>query len=185
MQVSFNGNYISPATVQKRGKNGVYNDHKVSFVKIDLSNGSDIFALQKINDTWQNATFITDICDDASFLHENKFFDNGHEFYVLTTQKKEFHKLNPDEILAGTSVSARPLLPYVNIEHLEIKPGFQYPEQNRLYKKVGTGMIEALKKVFSKKDITLHSIFSALDFYKSNGFIQLSRDSRDLRFFRH
>ncbi len=184
VQVSFNGKYVTRATIQKRDINGKYKDHNVSLIRIDLSNKEDIFALKKINDTWKDAIFTSDVYDDAKYLHDNDIFNSGRKFYILTTQKKRFNRLHPDSILAATGVSVKEFLPYVSIEHFETKPEFQFSEHNRLYKKVGTGLLNALKKAFEDKDITLHSVSSSLDFYKYNGFKQLSYDSMNLRFFR-
>ena len=127
-KINFNGNFIRPTVVKKINKDNKYIPHRVSLIQIDTTNQMDIKALRDTFKIWENDSSIPSFSDiiyeDAKQIHD-KNYDNGfHKFFVLTNQKKHFYKLNYNDILAMSEISAYPHSKKINIYFIN------YPEGN-------------------------------------------------------
>ncbi len=185
-KINFNGNFIRPTVVKKINKDNKYIPHRVSLIQIDTTNQMDIKALRDTFKIWENDSSIPSFSDiiyeDAKQIHD-KNYDNGfHKFFVLTNQKKHFYKLNYNDILAMSEISAYPHSKKINIDAIEVHPEHNYWSSKRNFKGIGSAFLDAIKKVFDGKEITLRSVPSAIDFYKKNGFHQITKDSHDLQY---
>ena len=57
-----------------------------------------------------------------------------------------------------------------------------YDSEVREFKGLGRGFLDFFKQLYKGKEIDLHSVFSARDFYFKNGFHPVERDSNNLYF---
>lgn len=179
--ISFGGQYVTSANILKKNLKGKFNSCKGSIVEIDTLNNRDIKALLEVSDKWQQE-YSREIYDNARFINEMKYRSLLSRFFVLTTQKSNFAKLNPDEILAELQFSVSSKLNKINLEYFQVDPKSNFWGIDRLYKKVGTGFIDAMKFLYKDSDITLSPAPSAIKFYLKNGFKFIEDSSYMMKF---
>lgn len=184
--INFKGKFISPVIIKKLDIQKKYIPHQASIIQIDTANEKDIIALKNASKNWDTSSptlsFSDIIYEDAKGIYEMGEDNNFHKFFVLTNQKKDFAELNQDEILAMTEISDYPNSKKIGIEALEVHPDHNYWSENRNYKQIGSGLLDAIKQIFKGKEINLRSVDSALAFYYKNEFIPITRNSHDLQY---
>lgn len=165
MEINFKANLISKTYVRKLNPTAKkFVPHEVSFVEINPLQESDIKALKKMSKLWG---------DDSIFANTIYYFakrDPRKRTFILTEQEKEFEKLEPEKILGLTQLT-RELSGIYDIEYLETKPEYQLENKNREYKKIGSQILDCLKKVFYESNLKVDYIFDRVEFYMKNGFI--------------
>ena len=176
--ISFQARYITSGFV----KDNEHNNKCVSFVELETNSTNDKRALKKANRNWlkeyrklwkgQNPKEIVDayLGDNiyGNFKREMKT-PTSKSFYAITTQNDNFEKLNSEEILGLTEITTHYVGKY-EIEHLQTKPNCTAFTPNKPYHKIGTGIIDCLKKSLPYKEIQVSPIFDVAEFYEKNGF---------------
>ena len=159
--INFKAEYLDKAVIQKRSF--VYKPYEVSIVKFDRDNSLDKKALK---------SFIKS-CGEHSAI-EGILYNNSLDEHIvgITTQKDNFHKVNPDEILG--------VMKYLDfddgeyyITNLQTKPDYKHSifKLFRKYKDVGKSLVKMLMDKKDAKRISLFPLDSAIPFYKKLGFI--------------
>ncbi len=171
--ISFGAKYLFPATVQKVAyKDAKITPAKVSFVELDPMNEKDLEAVYNVSLSWEAPDLYPEMIHSyMSYCASEYNEDEGKntKFYALTSQKKNLEAPEPDDILALAQVNTAN---GVEIEYIQAKPESPMDSFFKKYKfsRVGTGMLDSLKKVFKGEQIFLYSNPRARGFYKKNGF---------------
>ncbi len=189
--INFKANYLNSARVQKY-QNSEYRPFDASFVKVDLNNQQDLDALKSTAIEWGETAFSSPIYSAASGDSKLEKPGNRH-FYILTSQKNSFDKLNPDTILGMAEIDK--LSETNSLEYLQVNPKyitshkkktvidkcldiiFKPKEETKVipeYKQIGSAILNSLKSIFSDKPMILLTVPEAKKFYKKNGFVQES-----------
>ena len=161
MKINFKGSFIQSAVVSKResfNNNTEIKSIPVSFVELQNNSANDLETLNK----------------DKS----NKF-----RFFVLTQQTSNFKTLEAEKILGITEVVTRDKNTK-RIEYLQTSPEFININKNSKFQKIGTTMLNCIKKMFFDKNLVLHSVNNALEFYAKNGFVPYVKDITRLKYFK-
>ncbi len=171
MNISFKANYICSSQVKKNDK-----PCSLSFVQIDTKNSSDMTALRELDYMWGRKTYFSDISDNANLDHLYGLNSKFKQYYALTTQTKDFNKLDSEQILG--LVQVEPDVHYNEINYLQVLPTQNYSNPEREYKNVGSSIIDTITKIYPNKKIMLYSTDAALNFYKKIGFVQDESEKR-------
>lgn len=184
-EISFNGRYIKPITIQKLAQNGEFVPHNVSLVQFDSTNKADVDAIQQTFEAWKifENCFVEIIRDIANWLHTSQKIQKTRKIFFLTNQKSGFEKLNPNDIL-GEFMTFKPKRSNkVEIEIVQANPFHNYEAgEFRQYSKIGQGMIDEIKELYAGKILKLHSDKDATGFYEKQGFIPNEPGSLDYTF---
>ena len=175
-KIPFTARFINEAFAQK-----IYADKdkkepcSVSFIELNPRDLNDVSAAAIASENWGLPEYSEVICNRMEFLsnHTKKYNPNVEKFYAITAQQDDFDNPNPSEILALCSVNNNK---NVRIKFLQVKPkecsDFKIPF---FYNRIGTGMLDSIKKIFQNKKIQLYSTPQAVPFYIANGF----KESKD------
>ncbi|MDY6358625.1 MAG: hypothetical protein SPL76_03805 [Cyanobacteriota bacterium] len=153
----------------------------VSIVELDKTNANDMNALSTISDSWnkegsKNCRFnnYVDMILTKAGSEENDFSVKDH-YLALTTQKDNFEKLDPKNVL-GVSLFSEDGVGG-ELEYLQVHPNTckSYAGSKRVYKNVGTAMIDYLKDTYSKVHIFVNAAHDAVKFYYKNGFVPYNK----------
>ena len=176
--INFQARYITSGFL----KDSEHNNKCVNFVELELDSNSDKKTLKKTNRNWikeyrklckkQNSETNTDAYLAESIYRNFKRArktPNSKTFYAITTQNDNFEKLNHEDILGLTEITTHYVGKY-EIENLQAKPNCTASIQNKPYHKIGTSIIDCLKKALPYKEIQVSPIFDVSEFYEKNGF---------------
>ena len=185
MKINFKGSFIQSAVVSKResfNNNTEIKSIPVSFVELQKNYANDLATLNNLK-TWNRPnSFILDILHDFQFTL-NKDKSNKFRFFVLTQQTSNFKTLEAEKILGITEVVTRDKNTK-RIEYLQTSPEFININKNSKFQKIGTTMLNCIKKMFFDKNLVLHSVNNALEFYAKNGFVPYVKDITRLKYFK-
>ena len=157
--INFGAKYVSTTQIKQYDYiKQNYSPVPASFVEIDPSNQSDREALHDLLKDWKGSDFTCSIVDSIDYESEDT-----NKVYALTRQSKDFNNLRSSEIvgLADMDITKgkTPELMY-----LQVDPILLQKMEPPVYKSVGTGIINSLKRVYNKA-IQLVSLYSATEFY--------------------
>ena len=124
----------------------------------------------------EKRSYFGDIADNASLDYRCKTSFEDKKYYVLTCQKRNFEKLDPDSILGAVQVESHEK--YNEINYLQVIPEQNYLNPEREYKNVGASIVDTILKLYPNKQLMLYSSNSAINFYKKIGFNQDKTDTR-------
>ena len=178
--IAFKSIFISSPNIEKVTKNRV-NNHKVSFVEIDVKNSKDIDALEYIAVNWeQGRSYAANIYNDAYFDYKDSEIKKlpAYKYYALTEQKNDFDTLIPEKVLGLVSVEKNfPNSRSNTIRYLQTNPIYKFSVENSKYKRIGTMLVDSLIKLFPKKNIVLTSDGESLRFYQKLRFENIDKNS--------
>ena len=172
--INFKANYLSTTRVQRRMSNNKVQDYKVAFVEFKPTNSKDLYAIKDVSRSWDDGeTFAKNIFDD---IQEDYYRASSgspkYQYYGITRQKTDFQTPLPDEILAHKKIKkisdTRNELVY-----LQVDPTQNMFAQEALFKGIGTAVLDSIKTLLKGKEIILQPVESAINFYKSNKFLNL------------
>lgn len=172
--VNFGASFISNAKVKKFAECSFkVDDELVSFVKINPKSYYDTKALREVAEKSKKCTFAEDIYNDTfDFFRKDPASGN---VYALTTQSKNFSKLDSNKILGLVEV----LPDGCKKDGIFIDYILKIPENLKTsagkFGKVGSAMLDSLKQLYKDKTISLYSLQDAVDFYLKNGFKEVSK----------
>lgn len=162
--INFRASYIDSTNILKRYENS-YKPFEAQLVEFNPDDKNDLFTIKEVSDLWGEG-YAVDI--NENFKIKN-FKKNKRHVYGLTSQKGNYNYIQPDNVLG--------LVEFIEnkdsnkISFLQVSPENQAYQFGRPdYKKIGTRIIDLLKKMYSSKPMKLHSAFSAKFFYLKNGF---------------
>ena len=164
MEINFKANYLNTTNIEKLSPTTKkFVPHEVSFVEINPRLKDDIKALKKMTKLWgEDSTFASPILYFAKT-------DPRKRTFFITEQKDSFEKIDPKKILGITQLG-KEIAGECSIEYLETKPGLQYSDKGREYKKIGSCILDGLKEIFQDKTLKVDYIFDRVEFYLHNGF---------------
>lgn len=93
-----------------------------------------------------------------------------HDYYVVTAQKYNFGKLDYKDVLGIIEYTHDKDKKYDYIDHIQVNPKYMNKSNTRLYKNVGTALLDFIKNLKGFDNIYLDSLKSAVNFYTKNGF---------------
>ena len=164
--ITFGAKYIMPARVKKGIGILNYNYYlpsRASFVQIDFNNEQDVKALAALKDRWKGADFLHCITQIKIPQREKVF--------ALSSQRKKFDTLEPSKILGLVKMTDY-FCKDGEISHLQVDPENinvgRY--ENTPYKKCGTAILNSLKKLYDRIQLTSVDDISTENFYEYNGF---------------
>ncbi len=174
-RMNFKAKYIQPTYVKKLDESGLkYIPEKLSFVKLDKNSFSDVSAITAVAKMWRSR-LIEEVASTLEKFLTGVYRTLSYDAYAITTQKKNFQKLDPKKIVCV--IDASPELKDkrdIFVYDFEVMPELQRGQKNAAYQKVGKGTIESLKCLCDR--ITLKSLYSATGFYEANGFKLVNKD---------
>ena len=142
-------------------------DFVSSLVEFKPDSKQDLKTLQRVNEIWQNNSFISNIVNLQSDLTLGRCRKDGYRILAITTQKEKFGKLDPNKILSIVQIKSN-IDNSAKIEFLEAK------KNNKEYKHAGLNIVEGLKEMYKK--LTLFAENSSLiNFYEKCNFISTSK----------
>lgn len=178
--ITFTGNFISHINIKRVKPINI--TQKISVIEADPLNFHDLEALREVNDLWQG-NFSNNIYKDANAINNIAIKDEKIKFFILTHQKNNFNNLNAEDIIAeGKIILKHPKENSIYLDYLQVQPDNMFESENRIYKGIGTAFLDFIKDLYKGKEISLHSLYSTLDFYMKNGFRPIERNSNNLYF---
>lgn len=179
--ISFKAEFIRPSVIKRCYQNKPAKDLTASFVELKPGDYADREALREISSLWgEGETFASSILydfEDSVFWREiNK------KYYALTLQKQKLEQPNAKKILGVAQIIQG--INRIKLNYLQADPQNNMHSANPKYRGIGTSILDALKAIFPNFDIVLNTAESAREFYKANGFKELSK-TLDEMIFRH
>ena len=160
--INFKAEYLDKAVIKKRNF-ASSKPCEESLIEFDKHDWADRKALK----SFINACGEYSVISGALSQYDT---DNDH-IIGITTQKDNFHKIDPDKILGVMKYSE-----YedgdIHVSRLQTRPDYQYGffKFFRKYSGVGKTLIEKLKNNENTKTIRLFPTRVAIPFYKKLGF---------------
>ena len=175
---SFKGRFISSLKITP--VKSINPPLKVSAVEINPIDNCDIKALKNVHSLW-NGAFTKNIYNDAHAIKLTQIPSSNEKFFILTKQTENFDNINPEMVLAEAKIiTNNPDTRSIYLDYLQVEPDNMHEAENRIYKGIGSKMLDFLKLHYKNKDIHLHAVFSTLEFYAKNGFHPIEQNSRNL-----
>jgi len=178
--ISFKSNYIKPLCIQKKSSvEDNYVNSKASLVEIDMTNSSDVSAVDNLPALWGKKK----IAKEVKKIYNYEESNTPKHVYAVTLQSSNFDQLNSKKVLGIVQLDTR--ADNINeLDYLQVNPKcaktYVAGEDRRPYKNIGSSLLNSLKELYPKKRIHLCAIPSAVEFYKNNDFVQTkSRDEQD------
>lgn len=168
--INFGAKYIRPVVVQQRQED-TYQYTAIALV--ELASGedytedkNDIVALKTVANSWK-ARYARNIANDMSRPFKDSIFGARNHFYALTTQKDSFDTFEAEKVLALAEFCDNDVENCNELKYIQVKPNAK-PN----YKKIGSGLLDAIKKIHSTKSIKAFLDTNVIPFYEQNGFKQ-------------
>lgn len=170
--ISFKANYLKTVTIPCLPKPGIEQEKDVSIVELNTSDKIDMRALRTVADLWDNKanTYAYSIYKRADIYNPDADEHRTH-YIALTMQNYDYKKLDPKKVLGLVEVEEKDG-PENEINYIQVDPSNNSDDSpySRRCKKVGTTLLDYIKERYSDKQIYVNSSYSAVDFYKKNGF---------------
>lgn len=171
--VTFGAIPINKASIRKIDKqSGKYVKVPVKFVKLEAHNRFDLAAMNTIAKKWKDAKYIRKIATASHWMNSRKFVEI--DVYVLTTQKDNFEKLKPNNIIGCVEMRNDERNPKSRkVYHLQVKPSFMNVNNPKnKYERTGSTILDSLKKIYKNLNLFSDDNEAIKQFYERNGFIE-------------
>lgn len=174
--LNFTANFIKKEPILKKDKNGNYQTFNVNFIEFDLKNKADVNKITDICDMPEFDSFGEDLEDDIVY---NNHFDDVYyktkRCYALVKEtENDFQDIDKNNVLGIFSFyeSVKDQSPNFISYFMtnDLYSNNMNRKSNKEYSEIGTGMVNALKKIYPNKSIGLYSAYTATDFWRKNGF---------------
>lgn len=167
--ISFKAQYVKPVIIQKLGIDSKYHDYKASLVELSPESHNDFLSLNEVNKNWNNSESLAyEITRIFNGLYRKNKPSQNENFFAITTQKKDFDKLNENLILG--LVQTRKPKNLLEIENLQVNPNTNYDAKKRAFKHIGSALINFIKKELNPEEIYLNSKRESIPFYQRHRF---------------
>lgn len=180
--INFKAHLIDSTQIKEK-YNEKYIDKKVNLIELNPKNKQDMFTLKEIGADWNYGySLAKEIHTDAlNMIYSPKKTTSIPKFYALTKQMKDFKTPKINDILALAEIEEKSKK-VVEIVFLQVNPEYNYYSYTPDFKKIGTGFLNSLKKIFEGKTLTLQAAFDAVKFYLKNGFNYIDKNSLTMYF---
>ncbi|MCR5266586.1 MAG: hypothetical protein K6E29_08365 [Cyanobacteria bacterium RUI128] len=168
--INFTANHLRYVNIAKRSAEG-YKPCRASLVEMKSSNPGDVNAIDSTAEQWEDS-LTAFVSSDMKKAARKKPKDNFH-VYAITTQKKDFDNINPEQILGVAHITENANGLGHKIEVLQTNPEYMFDRSTtakREYKNVGKGLISFIKENFNDKPLYLYPTKDAVKFYEKQGF---------------
>lgn len=171
--ISFCAQYRTDAIVQY--KNTPLN---ASIVVLDKEDENDIEALLDLSELWdkQKENYVAQLLSEFVKDIDEKPDVKSEHCIALTTQKKDFDKLDPKKILGVSLFSEEDIENEINWFQVEPQNTYSFKPVSREYANAGYSLLDYLTNNFKGKTIYVNSANSAIGFYKKYGFKQYDKN---------
>ncbi len=167
--INFQAQLLSKTKALKYDRdNGEYNDVPVSFVEVSPKDSDDMKSVRNAVEYWDGDLYGMNIANSMGTLRWSTDENPSDKFFVITTQQKDFQKLNSDNIEAIAHIFETKKR--VKVVHLQVNPDLIYTLEQPKYKHIGKSMIDSLKDKYNDRSINLISSSTAQRFYEKQGF---------------
>lgn len=174
MTINFGAKFISTNTIRKcQTDTGLYKPTKINIVELEPDNMNDMSALCATKEKWDNGVFVPDITKDFEATVHNTIEPKYNKFYAVTTQEKDYCKLDNEQIL-GIAEIKKEKNERIYLKYLQVKPQTMYASKERQYRDIGKCLLDFIKSF--KKIIFLKSDYRAANFYDKQNFELLDAD---------
>lgn len=182
---SFKGSFVNNVNIKHREGNE-YKPYKASFVELNPKDKQDLSIFKDLEHSWMGASNYA-LCDDAVVSSKNS--NDNRMYFALTSQKKDFHKMEPEKVLGLVEMTKGPEENYINFlqvhpDNITQKPmgkvmkkvltlltgkknNLDVPENE--YKGIGTFILNSIKNI-SDKSLSFYATDNEMSFFKKNGF---------------
>lgn len=180
--INFKAHLIDSTQIKEK-YNEKYIDKKVNLIELNPKNKQDMFTLKEIGADWNYGySLAKEIHTDAlNMIYSPKKTTSIPKFYALTKQMKDFKTPKINDILALAEIEEKSKK-VVEIVFLQVNPEYNYYSYTPDFKKIGTGFLNVIKKIFEGKTLTLQAAFDAVKFYLKNGFNYIDKNSLTMYF---
>ena len=180
--INFKAHLIDSTQIKEK-YNEKYIDKKVNLIELNPKNKQDMFTLKEIGADWNYGySLAKEIHTDAlNMIYSPKKTTSIPKFYALTKQMKDFKTPKINDILALAEIEEKSKK-VVEIVFLQVNPEYNYYSYTPDFKKIGTGFLNSIKKMFKGKTLTLQAAFDAVKFYLKNGFNYIDKNSLTMYF---
>ena len=170
--ISFKAQFVKPVFINRVSGQGNYNKCLASFVKLNPRDINDVKNVELLSKEWGNkASYIKII--SQNLFNEYKMQEDSakNKIYALTTQITDLENLNPKDIqgvleIMPTMFSQEDLY----ISYFEINPKNIHSNPEKIYSKIGTEILDTIKRLFPKKKLLIVAGNDSQKFYEKNGF---------------
>ena len=171
--ISFKAKYIQPTTIKHKGIDSQFHDYKAAIAELKTCSQNDLMTINELNCDWSNCqTLANDIAKIYNSLYANTKPSEDESFFVVTTQKDKFDKLDREKILG--IIQTKKTNNVLEIENLQVSPETNYAAVVRQFKQVGRRLVEFIINSNNNNRIELLSERSAIPFYEKLGFTRIS-----------
>lgn len=171
-KITFQSTFINDTKIIKNPYSKQKAERKASFVEIDPCSKKDIDTFNTLHQLWgTKSQFVSEILYDLK--HDYNCEDNSgkRKYFALTLQKDKFENLSPYDILGVAQLEK-----FENehiLEYIEVNPSYKSSMPERLYKNIGTGILDSIKKLKDIECIKVYSLANTISFYKQAAFKQM------------
>ena len=182
---SFKGSFVNNVNIKHREDNE-YKPYKASFVELNPKDKQDLSIFKDLEHSWMGASSYA-LCDDAVISSKN--LNDDRMYFALTSQNKDFHKMDPEKVLGLVEMTKGTEENYINFLQVHPDNMTQKPmgkvmkkfltllngKKNNLdvpgneYKGIGTSILDSMKKI-SDKSLSFYATDTEMSFFKKNGF---------------
>ena len=165
--ITFRASYISTEQIKTRNRDYTYAPATASIVKLDPNDDKDLMSISDAVKNWHGDSL-------GACFYDSMFLPcSDEEYFALTTQEKDFEKLNPYSILGVASLTLNKADNDVRIDFLQTDP--MYIDQGTykkhpFYKGIGSALIDGIAKRYKDKSLSVFSILGSKSFYEKKGF---------------
>lgn len=186
-QISFTANFIQNTTIKRQDdKSKKPVKVKAAIVELDKNDKNDVQTIKKLSNDWTHhgGRYINGIYDRMVNNRQDCCVKERH-YYAITTQKKDYDKLNPHHVLGVMLFyETTPDKELNEIKYLEVNPSTSRTlNKERKYHGVGSKLVDYVIETYKEKPIYAYSDIRSIKFYENNNFT--NRNDNDFRSFYH
>lgn len=169
--LTFKAQRISPIFIHKLGKDNKYHKYEANLVKLNPSVRADVRCIEDVNKAWEDGnSLVDDVAKNMRDEFVNGKTEDESRYYAITTQNKNYSKMNPGEILGVSEVLTTEEENVDYIDAIQVAPMYTRDNLGRTFRGIGNAILNSIKALAPTKDFILEARSSALSFYEKNGF---------------
>ena len=154
-----------------------YQPKGITVIEIDVNNETDLNALFDITKDWQYDTFSVNIYNNAVKKAKGIPLYDKYRTFAITEQTENFDKLDDKKILALADISETKSINAAHIHHIQVKPDYDFYENNRIIKGIGTSFLNYFKEIYNHITLSSTTNWRVKEFYRKNGFTEEPKHS--------
>ena len=174
--LNFRAKFIDNATILKKDKDGKYQPCDVNFVEFDLKDKRDVNKVNEICSMPEFCSFGEGLREDINEATMPYYtnYKNTHCYALVKEKEQNYKNIRPKNVLGifSTHESVTDSHPH-KIDYFMTNSKYsnnKVLKHKEEYTGIGTGMVNAFKKMYPSKSIELHPAQDAEVFWMKNGF---------------